>query len=164
MTNACIEASKCRTDGYALGYTYAENERLILQALRIAPTTEHLFRDAGIVSGMRVLDLGSGLGDVAMLVARLVGPTGEVLGIERDATSIARARARVTAAGLRNVRFIQSDASRITFDEMFDAVVGRLILMFLPDPAAVLKAVGRFVRPGGVFAFQEPSWVPLLAF
>src|SRR6202047_16810 len=99
-----FQASRASAD-YALGYTSAEHERLIQQAARIAPITERLFREAGIGPGDRVLDLGSGMGDVAMLVARLVGPSGEVVGIERDASSIARANARVTEAGLCNVSF-----------------------------------------------------------
>ena len=66
---------------YALGYTNAEHDRLIRQAARIAPITERLFREAGIGPGQRVLDLGSGVGDVAMLAARLVGPSGEVGGV-----------------------------------------------------------------------------------
>jgi len=66
---------------YALGYTNAEYDRLIRQAARIAPITERLFSEAGIGPGQRVLDLGSGVGDVAMLAARLVGPAGEVVGI-----------------------------------------------------------------------------------
>src|SRR5712692_7626212 len=98
---------------YALGYTNAEHDRLIRQATRIAPFTERLFRDAGIGPGQRVLDLGSGMGDVAMLAAQLVGPSGEVVGIERDARSIARARARVAEAGLSNVRFTQTDVNQI---------------------------------------------------
>ena len=55
---------------YVLGNTDAEYERLIRQAARLAPLTERLFREAGIGQGQRVLDLGSGLGDVAMLAAR----------------------------------------------------------------------------------------------
>jgi cyclopropane fatty-acyl-phospholipid synthase-like methyltransferase len=65
---------------YALGSTDSEHERLIRQAARLAPCTERFFREAGIGTGQRVLDLGSGVGDVAMLVARLVGPSGEVVG------------------------------------------------------------------------------------
>jgi SAM-dependent methyltransferase len=87
-----------------------------------------------------------------------------VVGIERDANSIARARARVNAAGLRNVSFTQSDVSHIVSDQPFDAAVGRFILMFLPDPVSVLRSLTRLVRPGGVLVFQEPSWVPFLAF
>jgi hypothetical protein len=110
-----------------------------------------------------VLDLGSGMGDVSMLVAGLVGASGEVVGIERDATSIERAQARVAAAGLRNVSFLNVDVNNIVTDRPFDAVVGRYILMFLPDPVSVLRSVSRLVRPGGVIAFQEPSWIPMLA-
>ena len=96
------------TTDYALGYTDSEQERLVRQAAIIGPITERLFREAGIGPGHRVLDLGSGMGDVSMLVARLVGASGEVVGIERDATSIERAQARVAAAGLRNVTFLKT--------------------------------------------------------
>jgi len=85
----------------------------------------------------RVLDLGSGVGDVAMLVSRLIGPSGEVVGIERDSRSIASARVRVAEAGLHNVSFIVSDVSQITDRKPFDAAVGRFILMWLPDPVSV---------------------------
>src|SRR5215469_14182330 len=127
---ADARASSQPPKDYVLGYTDAEQERLIRQAAIIAPITERLFREAGIGPGQRVLDLGSGMGDVATLLARLVGPLGEVVGIERDANSIARARARIAAAGLRNVSFIQGDVGEIASDQPFDAAVGRLILQF----------------------------------
>jgi len=148
---------------YALGSTDSEHERLIRQAARLAPCTERFLREAGISTGQRVLDLGSGVGDVAMLAARLVGPSGEVVGIERDPRSLDRARTRVAEAGLRNVSFIQSDVSQITASEPFDAAVGRFILMWLPDPTSVLRQLSLLVRPGGVVAFQEPSWAPVFA-
>jgi ubiquinone/menaquinone biosynthesis C-methylase UbiE len=148
---------------YPLGNTDAEHERLIRQAGLVAPTTERLFREAGIGPGQRVLDIGSGVGDVAMLVARLVGSSGEVVGIERDPKSVAKARARVNGAGLHNVRFKESDVGNIRDEKPFDAAVGRFILMYLPDPVAALRSISRLVRHGGVLVFQEPSWVPVLA-
>jgi len=162
MTNGQIKQKATAFD-YALGYTNSEHERLIRQATRIAPYTERLFREAGIGPGQRVVDLGSGLGDVSMLLARIVGPSGEVVGVERDERSIARANARVTEAGLRNVSFAQMDANQIASENPFDAAVGRFILMFLPDPASVVRSLSQLVRPGGVLAFQEPTWIPLLA-
>jgi 2-polyprenyl-3-methyl-5-hydroxy-6-metoxy-1,4-benzoquinol methylase len=147
---------------YALGSTDWEHERLIRQAALLAPCTERFFREAGIGPGQRVLDLGSGVGDVAMLAARLVGPSGEVVGVERDAQSIARARVRVAEASLHNVSFTQSDAGEVSSNRAFDAVVGRFILQFLPDPVAILHSLSRLVRPGGVFAFREVSYVPFL--
>src|SRR6266849_3430254 len=147
---------------YALGSTDAEHERLIWQAAQLAPLTERLFREAGIAAGQRVLDIGSGVGDVAMLAANLVGLSGEVVGIERDPRSIARARARVAEAGLHNVTLTQSDVSQVATDKPFDAAVGRFILQFLPDPVAVLRSLSHLVRPGGVLAFQEVSYAPFL--
>ena len=151
------------TPSYALGTTDAEQERLIRQAARFAPFMERLFRDAGVSPGHRVLDLGSGMGDVAMLVARIVGPSGEVVGVERDGRAIARAQKRVREAGLLNVSFVQCDASELPRGRPFDAAVGRLILQFLPDPIEVLRSVSQLVRPGGAIAFQEPSWKPFFA-
>jgi 2-polyprenyl-3-methyl-5-hydroxy-6-metoxy-1,4-benzoquinol methylase len=147
---------------YALGYTKAESERLIRQATQLAPLTERFFRDAGIASGQRVLELGSGMGDVAMLVARLVGPSGSVLGIERDADSIRFAQTRIAEAGLRNVSFSQNEISQLHAEKQFDAAVGRFILQFLPDPVSVLRSLSAAVRPGGVIAFHEPQWQPYI--
>jgi len=100
---------------------------------------------------------------VALLLARLVGSSGEVVGVERDPRSISRARARVAEAGLHNVQFIESDVAQVRSDKLFDAAVGRYILMFVPDPASVLRSVSQFVRPGGVLVFQEASYSPFLA-
>jgi len=147
---------------YALGSTAAEHERLIRQSAQLAPLTERLFRDSGIGPGQRVLDIGSGVGDVAMLAAKLVGPSGEVVGVERDPETIARAKARVAEAGLHHVTFTQVDVNQISSDIPFDAAVGRFILQFLPDPASILRSLSRFVRPGGVLAFHEVSYAPFL--
>jgi len=148
---------------YHLGHSDTEHERLIRQARRLAPVTERFFRDAGIGPGHTVLDIGSGVGDVAMLAATIVGPTGTVVGIERDAKAIERARMRATDAGFANVEFFQSDIDDYSTDASFDAAVGRYILQFLPDPVATLRSVVMRVRSGGIIAFQEGSWAPLLA-
>src|ERR1700730_4137455 len=131
------------TPHYSLGSTDAEHERLIRQAARLAPLTERLFREAGIGAGQRVLDIGSGVGDVAMLAGRLVGPSGGAVGVGRGSSSIARARARAADAGLHNVSFTQSDVAQIASTEPFDAAVGRFILMFLPDPVTVLRSLSQ---------------------
>jgi ubiquinone/menaquinone biosynthesis C-methylase UbiE len=152
-----------RHSDYHLGNTDAEHERLIRQAIRLAPVTERFFREAGIGSGQQVLDLGAGVGDVAMLVARLVGSSGKVVAIERDSRTINRARARAKEAGLDNINFVQADIAEYSAASMFDAVVGRYILQFLPDPVATLRSVAKRVRPGGLVAFQEGSWIPFLS-
>jgi ubiquinone/menaquinone biosynthesis C-methylase UbiE len=140
-----------------------EHRRLVRQAWLLEPLTERLFREAGIGEGMRVLDLGCGMGDVAMLAARLVGPSGWVVGVDRDALMLANASRRAEAAGFTNTSFLHSDVADLPPSEPFDAAVGRFILAFLPNPAAVLKRLYTLVRSGGVFAFQEVSLANTLA-
>jgi len=155
-------SSTGHSSSYLLGSSEAEHERLGRQAELFEPFTRRLFRNAGIGVGQRVLDIGCGLGDVSMLVARLVGPTGEVVGVDNDVNIIAKAKARAAEAGLRNVSFMESEVDRMAGTEPFDAIVGRLILQFVPNPAAVVKSLAGQLRPGGVLAIQEACWGPFL--
>ena len=148
---------------YALGYSEHEHRRLERQAARWRTSTEQFLREAGLQEGARVLDLGSGIGDVAMLVARIVGPSGEVVGVELDPKSAERARARAADAKIENLSFVAGDLSALGGMPPFDAVVGRFILQFLPDAAGALRRVSRLVKAGGVVAFQEVSWTPAQA-
>lgn len=139
-----------------------EQRRLVVLGGLSEPNTERVFREAGLGPGMRVLDLGSGAGDVAMLVARLVGAQGSVVGVERSAEAVAGAQRRVAQAGYDNVSVIQGDISALddvldVRESSFDAVVGRAILMYLPDPVAVVRASAQRLRPGGLLCFREPD-------
>jgi len=153
-----------RQSEYLLGHTDREQRRLIRQAHVLAPATYQFLRDAGIGLGMRVLDIGCGMGDVAMLVAQLVGPQGRVISIDRDRASIDSARKRVASVGFDNAAFHQADISTFTNVEPFDAIVGRLVLEFQPNPAAAITRLCSLLRPGGIMAFQEPSWKIWLAY
>lgn len=138
-----------------------EHVRLTRQAALFEPMTERLFRDAGVTSGMRVLDVGSGVGDIAILVARLVGPDGSVVGVDVDGSALQTARDRAGLLGLQNVTFIQGDVRSAETGADFDAAVGRLVLLYLADPAEALHAIKEHVRPGGVLAFQELDLDPV---
>ena len=140
---------------YVLGHADVEVQRLLLQGRLYDDYTEHALRLAGLRQGMRVLDIGCGTGDVSFIAARLVGPSGSVLGVDAAPEMIELARARAAEKGLSAVHFTQAAIDAIALDEPVDAVVGRLILMHLPDPAATLRRLGSFVRPGGVIAFSE---------
>jgi len=133
---------------YALGHSDRELERLAVQARLIDPITRRFFRDAGIVPGMRVLDVGSGVGDVAFLAAELVGETGEVVGVDRAPAALVAATRRADALSLRNVSFCEGDPAEMTFKQPFDAVVGRYVLMFQHDPTTMLRKLVAHVRPG----------------
>ena len=152
------------TRAYALGHSDRELERLAVQARLIDPMTRRFFRDAGIVPGMRVLDVGSGAGDVAFLVADLVGDTGQVVGIDRVPAALVAATARAAALSLRNVSFREGDPSDMTFEQPFDAIVGRYVLMFQHDPTTMLRKLVTHVRRGGVVIFHEPDWDSVRSF
>jgi len=133
-----------------------EEKRLIAQSRLFDPLTEQLFRTAGVAPGMRVLDLGCGVGDTTMLASRMVGRHGSVLGIDISPEPLEVARRRARAARLDNVRFVEAEAGSPVLDgEQFDAVVGRLVLMYIADPAAVVRAAAGMVRPGGILCFHE---------
>ena len=143
---------------YALGRSDQETKRLQSQAKFLEPYTLRMFEDAGIARGMRVLDLGSGAGDVALLAGRLVGPDGFVLGVDTDPVALETARARALASGHHNVSFMTVDIQQLALKEKFDAVVGRFILMYLNEPLDALRALIECLRPGGIVAFQECDW------
>ena len=141
---------------YVLGDEECELRRLVSQSWLIGDITEHVMQRAGVKPGMNVLDCGCGVGDVSFLTARLVGSAGRVLGIDRSVAGIDRARQRAAEAGLSNVSFeVVDNLARFRTRAPVDAVVGRLILMYLRDPAAILSHFARQVRPGGLMVFQE---------
>ena len=93
-----------------------------------------------------------------MLAAQLVGPTGSVVSIDQDLASIETARRRVSPIGLENVKFHRADLLTFADGGLFDAIISRLVLEFVPDTTAAIKRLCILLRPGGVMAFQEPSW------
>ena len=140
---------------YTMGRSKEETERLIQQSGLYEDITGRLLRDAGLFTGMKVLDIGSGAGDVAMAAAELVGSEGEVVGVDMNPEIIETAHARAQAAGLSNIQFMAGDAQTLNLPNDFDALIGRLVLMYLPDPVETLKQLATHLRPGGIVAFQE---------
>jgi SAM-dependent methyltransferase len=149
---------------YAFEDRVEEHRRLIEQSVLFDPLTERLLAAAGVQPGMRVLDLGTGAGSVALLAARMVGPSGAVVTVDRDAEALALAADHAAREGVRNIEFVEGD---LGVPELpggyFDAIVSRLVLMYLPAPAATLYAAARQLRPGGVLCCQELSLNPLAA-
>ncbi|MFI5324422.1 MAG: class I SAM-dependent methyltransferase, partial [Thermodesulfobacteriota bacterium] len=140
---------------YALSDTENEKKRLEQQSRIIIQTTQRIFELAGITPGMRVLELGTGAGDVALLLAEMVGTEGEVVSIERNPEIQKTAQERAEEKGYKNIRFVIGDISAAEPEGEFDALVGRAVLMYVPRPEEALKMLLRHVSPGGVVAFQE---------
>ena len=140
---------------YALGHSSRELDRLSFQGTVFLPHTRHLLMEAGLTAGMRVLDVGSGSGDVSFLAADLVGPNGYVLGVDRSPAAVERARSRARRRNLTNVSFELGDPAAMHFDGLFDAIIGRFVLMYQVDPATSLEKMMRHLRQGGLVVFQE---------
>ena len=124
----------------------------------LSEATERLLRKAGLGPGMRVLDIGSGAGDVAFLARKLVGDSGEIIGTDRDEEQVAFANRRAQSHGYGNVGFVKSDFPDLVLDRPVDAIIGRLVLIFAKDPAAAIARVSRNLRSGGVVAFLESNF------
>ncbi|PKA42159.1 hypothetical protein CWR43_18765 [Rhizobium sullae] len=134
----------------------------MLQSASVAPAnpansaSPRFFESVGIRTGSRVLDIGCGNGDLSRFVARLAGPQGEVVAVDSSEAALALARA---AGG-------EPDAARITYRAVdlaadlydlgrFDVIVGRRVLMYLPDASATLARLVGLAKPGATLAFQE---------
>src|SRR5207302_3025409 len=115
--------------------------------------TREAFTRAGLSSGMRLLDIGCGVGEVARIASDVVG-NGRVVALDVDAKAVEFARGRLSG---RNIEFIQSTVEDYKSGEPFDAAVGRFILMHLKDPLMALRHVSSQVRPGGILCFIE-AW------
>src|SRR5215468_1599619 len=150
-----METAVRRHSIYALGHSEHELNRLSDQGRAFAPFTRQLFEQAEIGPGMRVLDVGSGAGDVTFLAAELVGPAGEVVGADCAAAAIEWANSRAKSQSVRNVKFVECDPTVADFGEQFDAVVGRTVLMYYPNPVAAIRHLARHLRPARLMIFQE---------
>jgi ubiquinone/menaquinone biosynthesis C-methylase UbiE len=136
---------------YVLGDDSDELARLDRQAASIAGATRLLLQAAGVAPGMRVLDLGTGLGHVARMIGEFVGTEGAVVGLDRSGHAIAAARQRCEEARESHVSFVEGDVTSWRAAEPFDAVVGRLILFHLAQPSDVVRHHLEHLRPGGLF-------------
>ena len=152
MTNGSVEGVIARSR--------EELDQPSLLARAFEPLTRSLFLEAGLESGMHVLDVCSGVGDVALLTREIVGTEGRVAGFDCTPATVAYANERAAFRGLSNVEFVEAEIHNLPFSQEFDAVVGRLVLMFRRDPAADLRSLVRCLRPGGLVVFQELDLLP----
>ena len=137
-----------------------EVDQPTLLASALAPLTRSLLTEAGLQPGMDVLDVCSGVGDVAFLAREIVGADGHVSGFDSSAPAVSYANERVSFKGLDNVRFVEGCFDDLQFGQEFDAIVGRMVLMYRRDPVADLRSLLRCLRPGGLIVFQELDMLP----
>lgn len=130
-------------------------ERLRLLSDVMGPSTRDLIATVGIRDGAACLDVGCGGGDVAFELARTTGPTGRVVGVDLDETQLEIARREGEQHGLSNLTFERRDVTRWEPAEPFDVVYARFLLTHLTDPASLVTAMRRHLRPGGVMIVED---------
>lgn len=111
--------------------------------------SEAIFPTLPVRKGDRVLDVGCGFGDTAIKLARLVGPTGEVVGVDCCDAFLDYARRDAKSEGLTNLSFLRGDAEVALPEEQFDFVFARFGTMFFANPVAGLRNMRKALKPGG---------------
>jgi len=117
-----------------------------------------------LARGAKVLDVGCGWGDTAIELARMVGPTGSVLGLDCCDLFLQKGRADARAAGLTNVTFVAADVQSYPFAPEYDFAFSRFGMMFFSNPVAAMRNIRRALKPGGQLMFivwralEENPW------
>lgn len=144
------------TGEYSLATGKAGADRLRILHQVYGPGTRALLVRAGLAPGMRVADLGCGVGTVTDELAHLVGPRGRVVGVDVSRDQLDQARQRLVGAPFAHVTFVEASATATTLPgASFDLVYCRFLLLHLVEPEKALREMHRLLRPGGVVACED---------
>ena len=160
---------------YPLGGTQTERDRLLAQAKQYEATANDLLDRLNIKSGSRAVDIGCGPIGILDLLSHRVGPSGAVVGLEREARFVEMARAEIARRGLTNATIVQADGHDTGLEKSsFDLVHERLVMINVTSPATLLREMVSLARPGGTIVLEDvdnvswlcqpahPSWDVLL--
>jgi len=140
---------------YVLATGPAAANRLRILHNTYGPGTRRVLLQAGIKPGMRVADLGCGTGMITQLLAELVGPTGEVVGVDYSTAQVVQAR-ELLPVEVTNVRFVAASATDTGLArESFDVVYCRFLLIHLKEPEAALREMRDLLKPGGIVVCED---------
>ena len=149
------ESSKMSKGNYVLATGDAAANRLRILHNAYGPGGRRFLVEAGIKRGMRVADLGCGVGMVSQLLAELVGPEGEVVGVDFSGAQIEQARSLLPPT-MTNVRFVEASATDTGLTkESFDLVYCRFLLIHLTEPEAALREMYDLLKPDGILACED---------
>jgi ubiquinone/menaquinone biosynthesis C-methylase UbiE len=145
------------------GEITAQGQRLLEQGRGLEAEANWLLDRVSVQPGWRAVDAGCGPLGILDLLARGVGPAGEVIGLERDSRLIEMGQSILARRGLGNARFVLGDAYNSGLPRAcFDLVHARLLLINLREPERALRELTALVRPGGIVAVQDIDQVPWL--
>jgi ubiquinone/menaquinone biosynthesis C-methylase UbiE len=170
-----VGAGAQQSADYVLGGSETELHRLRTQAEEYEEQSRSLLDTVGVRTGSRVLDVGCGPIGILRLLSEKVGPSGEVVGLEREHRFVEFARYEIERLGLQNVRVVEADALNSGLEsESFDLVHERHVLVNVPERRELLSEMLRLTAPGGSVAVEDidnvswlcepahPSWDALL--
>jgi SAM-dependent methyltransferase len=147
--------SSLPVDPYVLATGKAAAHRLEILHRLYGPGTKQVLKRAGIKRGMRVADIGCGVGLVTALLARLVSEKGHAVGIDVSAEQLAQARQRLQGE-LSNATFVQASAYETGLPaQSFDLVYCRFLLIHLPEPEKALREMRRLLKPDGILVCED---------
>jgi ubiquinone/menaquinone biosynthesis C-methylase UbiE len=150
-------------DTYVMGRTSEEYQRLRRQAQTWEFATKRVLQQIGLHSGMRCLDIGCGPGEVMRLMGEMVGPTGQVTGLDTDG-KLGREACNVLQETIKSqFAFVEGNVTALSEigGQPFDVSFARIVLMHIDDPVAVLRKMYAWTKPGGYVVVQEydfSSW------
>ncbi len=117
-----------------------------------------VIRHARLEPGLSVLDIGTGTGRIALHASKLIGDGGSVVAIDLSAEMLTQAHFKAGMESLTNIQFIQGDAEHIELeDATFDRVLCSSAFVLLSNPLKALKSWNRWLKPGGIVAFDTPG-------
>ena len=145
-----------RQQDYVLGTNDEEIARLQLQHEVWRPQVLDVWRRAGFGPGQTILDIGSGSGNASLDLARLVGPRGRIIALDKSRRFLDVVDARARAAGLSNISTYGCDLDRDSLPAVAaDGVWNRWVMSFTSGPRDLIARIHQSLRPGGVFVLHE---------
>jgi ubiquinone/menaquinone biosynthesis C-methylase UbiE len=120
------------------------------------PATRQLLSAAGLCSGMRVAEIGCGIGLTARWVSTQVSPGGSVAGVDSSSEQLHIGEKSAAEAGITNLSFRQGNAYETGLPrDSFDLVYSRFLLCHLADPAKALAEMSSLLKRGGILVCED---------
>ncbi|MDE1463096.1 methyltransferase domain-containing protein [Spartinivicinus poritis] len=121
----------------------------------MGPSTQSLINELKLSPGLVCLDVGCGGGDVSFELAKIIGPTGQVIGVDYDQIKIDLAAKEAEQQGLNNITFLTHDVYKWKPEETFDLIYLRFLLTHLKEPDALIESLYLNLKPGGVIVVED---------
>jgi ubiquinone/menaquinone biosynthesis C-methylase UbiE len=155
-----MEEVRIMAKGYVLGNQDNEIARLEVQSTLFEPLTKHTLLNAGLKKGMRCIDIGCGSGSVTRLMAKMVGETGHVVGVDIDKRYLQYCNRSITSR--QNIEFIHDDIcnSQLHGKERFDIVYSRFMFHHLTDRREAVRSMRRLKKKDGTIMIQDLDHAP----